>query len=173
MNDLSKKKYDFLLFLLEEGDAMVCLDSRHEGVDVPKNQKTNSSLNLVFNLNFRRPFDVTEDGIFATLAFNGRPHKCILPFDAVWAIYDPNMKNGQVWEESIPKDMNLAEQVMGVSTKDPMEIPTENPTENPPAKPQAVLKAMKSSGKPGSETQPGSEAQTEGKRDRSHLRVIK
>ena len=163
MNDLSKKKYDFLLFLLEEGDAMVCLDSRHEGVDVPKNQKTNSSLNLVFNLNFRRPFDVTDEGIFATLAFNGRPHKCILPFDAVWAIYDPNMKNGQVWEESIPKDMNLAEQVMGVSTKDPMEIPTENP----PPKPQAVLKAMKSSGKP------SSEAQAEGKRDRSHLRVIK
>ena len=151
METLNKKKYDFLLYLLEEDDAMVCLDSRHPEVDVPATHKNNSSLNLVFNLNFRRPIEITEEGIFATLAFNGRPYKCTLPFDAVWAIYDPNMKNGQVWEESIPKDMNLPEQVM----------------ETPPEKPLAKLKSVKSSGKPSKEPKTG------GKRDRSHLRVIK
>ena len=130
---------------------MVCLDSRHPEVDVPANEKNNSSLNLVFNLNFRRPIEITDEGIFATLAFSGRPYKCTLPFDAVWAIYDPNMKNGQVWEESIPKDMNLPEQVM----------------ETPPEKPLAKLKSVKSSGKPSKEPKTG------GKRDRSHLRVIK
>ena len=130
---------------------MVCLDSRHPEVDVPATHKNNSSLNLVFNLNFRRPIEITEEGIFATLAFNGRPYECTLPFDAVWAIYDPNMKNGQVWEESIPKDMNLPEQVM----------------ETPPEKPLAKLKSVKSSGKPSKEPKTG------GKRDRSHLRVIK
>ena len=151
MEALNKKKYDFLLYLLEEGDAMVCLDSRHPEVDVPATHKNTSSLNLVFNLNFRRPIEITEEGIFATLAFNGRPYKCTLPFDAVWAIYDPNMKNGQVWEESMPKDMNLAERVMGTE----------------PQKPPEKLKPVKSSGKP------SSGAQTTGKRDRSHLRVIK
>ena len=134
---------------MEIDDAMVCLDSRHPEVDVPASHKNNSSLNLVFNLNFRRPIEITEEGIFATLAFNGRPHKCILPFEAVWAIYDPNMKNGQVWEESIPEDVNLAEQA----------------TETPAEKPQ--LKPVKSSGKPSSGPQTG------GKRDRNHLRVIK
>jgi len=148
---LNKKKYDFLLYLLEEDDAMVCLDSRHPEVDVPATHKNNSSLNLVFNLNFRRTIEITEEGIFATLAFNGRPYECTLPFDAVWAIYDPNMKNGQVWEESIPKDMNLPEQVM----------------ETPPEKPLAKLKSVKSSGKPSKEPKTG------GKRNRSHLRVIK
>ena len=151
MEALNKKKYDFLLYLLEEDDAMVCLDSRHPEVDVPATHKNNSSLNLVFNLNFRRTIEITEEGIFATLAFNGRPYECTLPFDAVWAIYDPNMKNGQVWEESIPKDMNLPEQVM----------------ETPPEKPLAKLKSVKSSGKPSKEPKTG------GKRDRSHLRVIK
>ena len=151
METLNKKKYDFLLYLLEEDDAMVCLDSRHPEVDVPATHKNNSSLNLVFNLNFRRPIEITEEGIFATLAFNGRSYECTLPFDAVWAIYDPNMKNGQVWEESIPKDMNLPEQVM----------------ETPPEKPLAKLKSVKSSGKPSKEPKTG------GKRDRSHLRVIK
>ena len=147
METLNKKKYDFLLYLLEEGDAMVCLDSRDPAVDVPESQKNNSSLSLIFNLNFRRPIEITEEGIFATLAFDGRPYPCILPFDAVWAIYGPNMKNGQVWDESIPEDMNLTEQVME--------------TGNPP------LKSVKSSGKP------AKEPKTEGKRDRSHLRVIK
>ena len=104
------KKSDFLLYLLEEGDAMVCLDARLSEVDVPASHKNNSSLNLIFNLNFKRPFEIKEEGIFASLVFNGRPYECALPFDAVWAIYDPNMKNGQVWEESIPSDMNLANQ---------------------------------------------------------------
>jgi len=163
METLNKKKYDFLLFLLESGDAMVCLDARLPEVDVPKNQKSNSSLNLIFNLNFRRPIEINEDAISATLAFNGRPHKCRLPFEAVWAIYDPNMKNGQVWEESIPEDMNLADQVLTG-----MAGPTgAKPTEKPTAKPEKKLKSLKTSGKPAPETGPKTP------RDRSHLRVIK
>ncbi len=151
MEALNKKKYDFLLYLLEEGDAMVCLDARLPEVDVPASHKDNSSLNLIFNLNFKRPIEITEDGIFASLAFNGRPHQCTIPFETVWAIYDPKMKNGQVWEESIPKDMNLADQAMAAR----------------PEKPVTKLKSVKSGGKP-SEL-----PKTEGKRDRSHLRVIK
>ena len=151
MDDLNKKKYDFLLFLLEEGDAMVCLDARHTEVDVPASHKNNSSLNLVFNLSFRHPIDITEEGIFASLAFNGRPYKCSLPFVAVWAIYDPNMKNGQVWEESIPTDMNLADHMMGGT----------------PDKLEPKLKSVKTSGKQ------SPLSRTKSKRDRSHLRVIK
>ena len=152
MKALDTKKYDFLLYLLEEGDAMVCLDSRHPDVDVPASHKDNSSLNLVFNLNFKKPFEVTEEGIFASLAFKGRPHQCALPFSAVWAIYDPKMKNGQVWEESIPTDMNLSDQAIVIK---------------PEEKPASKLKSVKTSGKPPAETK------TDGKRDRSHLRVIK
>ena len=153
METLNKKKYDFLLFLLETGDAMVCLDARLPEVDVPTNQKSNSSLNLVFNLNFRRPIEINEDAISDTLSFYGRPYKCWLPFEAVWAIYDPNMKNGQVWEESIPADMNLADQVLNEITEQP--------------KPEKKLKPLKTSGKSSKESEPKTP------RDRSHLRVIK
>ena len=151
MDTLNKKKYDFLLYLLEEGDAMVCLDARLPEVDVPASHKDNSSLNLIFNLSFKKPIEITEEGIYASLAFNGRPHQCAIPFETVWAIYDPKMKNGQVWEESIPKDMNLADQTIVAQ----------------PEKPVAKLMSVKSGGKP-SEL-----PKTEGKRDRSHLRVIK
>ena len=81
MEPLNKKKYDFLLYLFEEGDAMVCLDARLSEVDVPASHKNNSSLNLIFNLNFKRPFEIKEEGIFASLVFNGRPYECALPFD--------------------------------------------------------------------------------------------
>ena len=107
MESDNKNKYDILVQLLSEGDAMVCLDARHPEVDVPNTHKDNPALSLVFNLNFRRPFDVQETGIFATLAFGGRPHKCVIPFEAVWAIHEPESKKGQVWEESFPKDLKL------------------------------------------------------------------
>ena len=122
-------------------------------MDVPQNQKSNSSLNLIFNLNFRRPIEINEDSITATLAFNGRPYKCWLPFEAVWAIYDPNMKNGQVWEESIPADMNLADQVLNGITDQP--------------KSEKKLKSLKTSSKS------SQESDCKIPRDRSHLRVIK
>jgi len=107
MENENKNKYDFLIQLLSEGDAMVCLDARFPTVDVPGTHKDNSALSLIFNLNFRRPFDVQEDGIYATLAFGGRPHKCVIPFESVWAIHDPESKKGQVWEESFPKDLKI------------------------------------------------------------------
>jgi stringent starvation protein B len=149
MEALNKKKYDVLLYILEEGDAMVCLDARVPEVDVPESHKNNSSLNLIFNLNFKRPVEITEEGIFASLVFNGRPHQCTLPFSAVWAIYDPKMKNGQVWEESLPTDMSLADQAI-------LNQPKKTP-----------LKTVKSSNKSSTDTK------NQSKRDRSHLRVIK
>ena len=157
MEPLNKKKYDFLLFLLETGDAMVCLDARLPEVDVPKNQKLNSSLNLIFNLNFKQPLEVNKDSILATLAFSGRPYKCFLPFEAVWAIYDPNMKNGQVWEESIPPDMNLADEVVSGITNQPLQKPDK----------KTKVRSLKTIGKPSS----GETSKTS--RVRNHLRVIK
>ena len=156
MENDNKNKRDYLLYLLEEGDAMVCLDARLPDVLVPKVHKINASLNLIFNLNFKRPLDIEEDGIYSTLSFNGRKHKCVIPFEAVWAIYDPKTQKGQVWEEAIPQDINLEEKIMGKSKAAPG-----------PKRP-AVL--VKQGGKPSTaETRRPAPA----KRDRSHLRVIK
>jgi len=151
MEDENKNKYDFLLSLLSEGDAMICLDARLPEVDVPKNHKDNPSLNLILNLNFRRPIDIKKEGVYVTLAFQGRPYSCVVPFDAVWAIFDPSLKKGQVWEENIPADINLEEHLA-------QQVP----------KPGKKLFKVKAGGKkdmPGQTPRP--------KRDRSHLRVIK
>jgi len=132
---------------------MVCLDARHSEVDVPNTHKDNPVLSLVFNLNFRRPFDVEETGIFATLAFGGRPHKCVIPFEAVWAIHEPESKKGQVWEESFPKDLKLQ---VGVNVKE-ASLESEPPLMNVEVQSKVSKKGQSS----------------RSKKDRSHLRVIK
>ena len=153
MESDNKNKYDILVQLLSEGDAMVCLDARHPEVDVPNTHKDNPALSLVFNLNFRRPFDVQETGIFATLAFGGRPHKCVIPFEAVWSIHEPESKKGQVWEESFPKDLKLQ---VGANVKE-ASLESEPPLMN--------VKISSKISKQGQSSR--------SKKDRSHLRVIK
>ena len=132
---------------------MVCLDARHSEVDVPNTHKDNPALSLVFNLNFRRPFDVQETGIFATLAFGGRPHKCVIPFEAVWAIHEPESKKGQVWEGSFPKDLKLQ---VGANVKE-ASLKLEPPLMNVETQSKISKKGQSS----------------RSKKDRSHLRVIK
>ena len=78
MTQDNKDKQDFLNDMLSKGDAMVCLDARQPDVEVPKAHKTNPMLNLVISLNFRRPIDILEDGIYGSLSFGGRPHKCVI-----------------------------------------------------------------------------------------------
>ena len=152
----NKNKYDILVQLLSEGDAMVCLDARHSEVDVPNTHKDNPALSLVLNLNFRRPFDVQETGIFATLAFGGRPHKCVIPFEAVWAIHEPESKKGQVWEASFPKDLKL-------------QVGANMEAVGPGSEP-----ALSGGGKHATRSNTSKQGQSgRSKKDRSHLRIIK
>ena len=153
MESDNKNKYDILVQLLSEGDAMVCLDARHPEVDVPNTHKDNPALSLVFNLNFRSPFAVQGTGIFATLTFGGRAHKCVIPFEAVWAIHEPESKKGQVWEESFPKDLKLQ---VDANVK---EASLES---EPPLMKVEVQSKISKKGQ-----------STRSKKDRNHLRVIK
>ena len=153
MTQDNKDKQDFLNAMLAKGDAMVCMDARLTDVEVPKAHKTNPMLNLVLSMNFRRPFEVLEDGVYGSLSFGGRPHKCVIPFTAVWAIYEPDTQKGQVWEASIPEDIDWGDPASAASSATPSGQASEKHS----------LKMVAGSGK--SDKPP--------KRDRSHLRVIK
>lgn len=152
MTQDNKDKQDFLSNMLSKGDVMVCLDARQPDVEIPKAHKTNPMLNLVLSLNFRRPIDVLEDGIYGSLSFGGRPHKCVIPFTAVWAIYEPNTQKGQVWEASIPEDIDWGDPAGAASS---------------------IIPSGKTSEKHSLKTVAGSGKSNKPRRDRSHLRVIK
>lgn len=152
MTQDNRDKQDFLNAMLAKSDAMICLDARQPDVEVPKAHKTNPMLNLVLSLKFRRPFEVLEDGIYGSLSFGGRAHKCVIPFTAVWAIYEPDTQKGQVWEASIPEDIDWGDATGTVAS----------PTPSIPAAQKNPLKTLEGSGK-----------SDKPKRNRSHLRVIK
>lgn len=152
MTQDNKDKQDFLNDMLCKGDAMVCLDARQPDVEVPKAHKTNPMLNLVLSRNFRRPIDILEDGIYGSLSFGGRPHKCVIPFTAVWAIYEPDTQKGQVWEASIPEDIDWGDPTGAASSA----TPSDNASRKNSLK---MVTGFGKSDKP--------------KRDRSHLRIIK
>ena len=171
MESESNNKRDLLLYLLEKGDAMVCLDARREDVDVPLNHKANASLSLILNLNFRKPLEILEKIIYATLSFQGRPYKCIIPFEAVWAIFDPSFYEGQIWESSIPEDVQFDSNLVG-NIKPKKLVKTLKAVPNSKEKKQRSTKGMKNEKKV-EEKSTIIEPIPPAKRNRSHLRLIK
>lgn len=154
----NKIKYDFICSLLSEGDSMVCLDARQQGVSVPREHRNNPSLNLILNLGFRRPIEVQEEVICATLAFSGRPHKCVVPMEAIWAAYDPNSGRGQVWAESAPKEV-----------LDKLEEAAKAPGPKPASSPKLVsLPCLKKEADPDAQKKP-----PKPEKRKSHLRIVK
>ena len=105
MNDTPLSKEAVVLKLLEEGDTMLCLDARCEGVSVPPQHASNPDLRLILNLNFPRPIEVTADGISASLSFGGRRFACFVPMAALWAAFNPQTMQGMMWPESMPAEV--------------------------------------------------------------------
>ncbi len=117
--------------MLSKGDTMVCLDSRHPAVQVPDNHKGKEDLRLVLNLNFRRPISTMPEGIEAELLFGGVPFLCWLPYDSLWAVYNPRTGEGYLWPGNTPvrlRDMladtsGAAEQEADRKSPEPAEEP--------------------------------------------------
>lgn len=112
MNASPGSKEAVILKLLEEGDTMLCLDARAQGVLVPPQHASNPALRLIFNLNFRQPIEVTAEAVSANLSFGGRRFACYIPMTAVWAAFNPSTTQGMMWPDSMPPEVveDLAKQ---------------------------------------------------------------
>jgi stringent starvation protein B len=156
----SQSKEAVVLQLLEEGDTTLCLDARHEGVEVPRQHAQNPSLQLILNLNFPHPIHVSEDGISANLSFGGRRHACYIPMEALWAAFNPQNMKGMMWPDSMPpevRDNLTAEQSQ--SERDSGVTPL-----------KARQKPQRAASAPSPQDQPEGNVSP---RKRGHLRVIK
>jgi len=91
--------------MLGNGDTMLCIDSRHKDVHVPENHRGKADLRLILNLNFRRPIEVTDDGVRAELLFGGAPFMCWIPYASVWGVYNPNKGEGYLWPAHLPREV--------------------------------------------------------------------
>jgi stringent starvation protein B len=163
MHDIPTSKEAVVLKLLSEGDTMLCLDARRQGVRVPPEHAHNPALRLILNLNFPHPIEVTADGICANLSFGGRRVTCYVPMEALWAAFNPQTMQGMMWPDSMPPEVlaDLAAQ----HRQQGQETTPSSPSE-PPARPRVI------SGKGKETTGKRKKGQPSG-RQRGHLRVIK
>ena len=163
MHANATSKEAVILKLLEEGDTMVCLDARYDGVAIPREHAHNPALRLIFNLNFPHPIDVTTEGIQANLAFGGQRHACYIPMDAIWAAFNPQTMQGMMWPDSMP------EEVRTELTNHEQQEETTPPAAGqpqPPTAPHVVAGLRK-------ETPNEQDTPSTTPRQRGHLRVVK
>jgi len=99
---MDKNKQQLLEQMLSKGDTMICLDSRHPGVKVPDKHQGNPDLRLVLNLNFRHSISTLPAGIQAELLFGGVPYLCWIPYESLWAVYNPQTGEGYLWPGQTP-----------------------------------------------------------------------
>jgi stringent starvation protein B len=93
--------------LLRDGPVLVHLDPRRQGVDVPAHHRGEPRLVLRFGYGLTPPIvDLTleEQTLSGTLTFRGVPHKCIIPWSAVFAVVGEDGR-GLVWGEDVPAEI--------------------------------------------------------------------
>jgi stringent starvation protein B len=176
MQDTPTSKEAVVLKLLSEGDTMLCLDARHQDVRVPPQHANNHALQLVLNLNFPQPIDVTAEGVSANLSFGGRRFACYIPMAAVWAAFHPDTRHGMMWPDSMPAEVKAdlaARQQQEASS-------SQTPPAQPATPPAAPAKTPKPRGRlrpvAGASKKNPDEDDDEGPqppRQRGHLRIVK
>lgn len=103
----TQSKREIAEALLERGSIFVHLDPRIVGVAVPATFRNQPQLVLQVGLAMLIPIpDLTVDdhGIRATLSFSRTPHRCILPWEAVFALVGEDGR-GSVFPESMPEEI--------------------------------------------------------------------
>lgn len=171
MPDTPTSKEAFILKLLSEGDTMLCLDARHQGVRVPPQHADNHALRLILNLNFPQPIDVTAEGVSANLAFGGRRYSCYIPHAALWAVFNPETMQGMMWPDSMPAEVKA-------------DFAARQPSSPSAQAAVPVTEATRKPTKPRSRTRPVAAVPTEPVapeeppsptplRQRGHLRIVK
>lgn len=82
----SAAKRALLEKLLEQSMVLVTLDARANGVHVPQHLLGDPQLRLNLSYRFGLPLDITDDGIRATLTFQGNEFECALPWDPIYML---------------------------------------------------------------------------------------
>ncbi|HSK03587.1 MAG TPA: ClpXP protease specificity-enhancing factor SspB [Kofleriaceae bacterium] len=94
--------------LLARGPVLVHVDARRDEVSVPSRFRADPSLVLRFGYDLSpaiTDLQIDDDAVSGTLTFSGQPHRCVLPWTAVYAAMVEGEQRGTVWPEDVPEDV--------------------------------------------------------------------
>jgi len=100
-------KSDVVNRLLGEGTILVHVDARRDGVSVPDRLRSDPRLVLRFGYGLTpaiADLEVGEEALSGTLSFGGVPHRCVLPWPAVYAVVSEADQRGMVWPDDVPPE---------------------------------------------------------------------
>jgi hypothetical protein len=132
-------KKELLVQLLSEGHVFVQLDGRADGVELPDFLRGDPAVVLQLGYDMPVPIPdlaVDDAGIVATLSFRRTPHRCVVPWAAVYGMGDGEGRR-MVFPESVPMAMAPVEPT---SEKGP---PEEDPSPPKPTRRASHLKLVK------------------------------
>ena len=99
-------KREVFISMLEQGMTMLHLDTRVDGIDVPKAHADDPHLRLNFSYKFHlETFVIDDEAIRASLSFAGTPYLCIIPWDAVFGMTNHVTADSRIWQESLPPEL--------------------------------------------------------------------
>lgn len=98
-------KRDLLESLLDRGMAMVTLDARLPGVDVPARFRDDGRLRLNLSHRFGLAMELNDWGVHATLTFGGAPHACKLPWNSIYQVMSHATSEQFVFPADVPDDL--------------------------------------------------------------------
>jgi stringent starvation protein B len=99
-------KRECLEKLLAEGMVFLQLDPRVSGVDLPAHLRRQAVVGLNLSLNFRIDvFEIDDEGVRASLSFQGQRHLCVLPFEAIFLMGLAEGEGTFVFPESAPPEL--------------------------------------------------------------------
>ena len=109
--------------LLGDGPILIHLDARRPGVSVPAALASDPRLVLRFGYGLTpaiADLDIGDEGLAGTLSFGGVPHRCVLPWPAVYAVVSETDQRGMVWPDDVPPEaMSAPDEVPAPAASEP------------------------------------------------------
>lgn len=91
---------------LEKGKTIIILNSNIEGVVLPNHLMNKIQVKLSLSLKFTNPTYLLDDVIQTQLSFNGVTGNVIIPYTAIYGLYeDKNPINSMFWEDDVPAEI--------------------------------------------------------------------
>ncbi len=99
---LLKQKFETINRFLTGEYALVHIDTKVEGLDIPSHLLAGDTVTLKLSTFFQGAMEVGESEITAELLFSGSYYHCIIPLEAIWGVTDDKGAN-YIWPESVPQ----------------------------------------------------------------------
>lgn len=108
--------------LLGDGPVLIHVDARRPEVSVPERFRGDQRLVLRFGYGLTPAIvDLSVDDVSlgGTLSFGGVPHRCVLPWTAIYAVVGESDQKGMVWPDDVPPEVADGQEAAPVESPAP------------------------------------------------------